>query len=134
MCNEQHSKVGPGCCGRAAGRTPGFFQPWLLLFLSERPAHGYELLERLRKNQDTVGVDPGALYRTLRQFERDGLVRSSWDFEGAGPARRVYEMTPDGIEYMHAWAQHVRSIRERLGRILKAYERHPVRGASVERG
>jgi len=67
-------------------------------------------------------VDPGLLYRTLRQLEEDGLVRSSWDTEGAGPARRVYEITDEGIEYLHAWAINIRRTRARLDRFLAEYE------------
>ncbi|MEA3253756.1 MAG: helix-turn-helix transcriptional regulator, partial [Chloroflexota bacterium] len=92
------------------------------LLLSGESAHGYQLLDRLDQNEDTRSIDPGFLYRTLRQFEEDGLVKSSWDMEGRGPARRVYEITADGVEYLHAWAGHIRSTRERLGRFLETYE------------
>ena len=124
MCNHQNGGAGHGFCGPAAGRMLGFIQPWLLLLLSEKSAHGYELLDKLNQNEDTKGMDPGFLYRTLRQFEQDGLVKSSWDVEGCGPARRVYEITPDGTEYLHAWVNHIRSTRERLGRLLETYESH----------
>ena len=45
-----------------------FLRPCLLLLLREQPAHGYELLERLRP----LGFgrdDPGGLYRALRSLE-----------------------------------------------------------------
>ena len=122
MCNHHTGDTGHSCSCTPSGRMLGFIQPWLLLLLSEESAHGYELLDKLNQNEDTQGVDPGFLYRTLRQFEEDRLVRSSWDVEGRGPARRVYEITPDGIEYLHAWADHIRSTRERLGRLLDTHE------------
>jgi poly-beta-hydroxybutyrate-responsive repressor len=100
----------------------GFIQPWLLFLISEKPAHGYQLLEELNKNEDTRAIDPGFLYRTLRQFEQDGLVKSSWNMESPGPARRIYEITEDGIGYLRSWVDHIRSTRERLGRFLVAYE------------
>jgi len=102
----------------------GFVQPWLLLSLAQKPAHGYELMERLGQDKDTPGADPGLLYRTLRQFEEDGLVRSSWDTKGSGPARRVYEITDEGLEYLHAWAVNIRRTRERLDRFLAEYQAH----------
>lgn len=135
MCNPHHTTVTEsGCCGPPSGRVLGFIQPWLLLLLSEKPAHGYQLLDKLNPNEDTHNIDPGFLYRTLRQFEKDGLVSSSWDTEGCGPARRVYEITTDGIEYLHAWAGHIRSTRERLGRFLETYESRFKSRKTEERG
>jgi DNA-binding PadR family transcriptional regulator len=58
----------------------------------------------------------------LHQLEEDGLVRSSWDTEGKGPARRLYQVTPEGVEYLHAWAINIRCTRERLDRFLAEYE------------
>ncbi len=119
---REHKHDMPGCCVTGPGRMPGFVQPWLLLLLAEAPAHGYQLLERLHQHPDTQAIDPGFLYRTLRQFEQEGYVKSTWNVEAPGPARRVYEITPGGIEYLHLWAEHVRGARQRLGRLLQAYE------------
>jgi PadR family transcriptional regulator PadR len=102
----------------------GLVQPWLLLALAIRPAHGYELMERFAQHEDIPDPDPGLLYRTLRQLEKGGLVSSSWDTTGAGPARRVYEITAEGIESLHAWAINIRHTQARLGRFLAEYERH----------
>ena len=120
--SQQPAGNGPSWCGAAPGRMPGFVQPWILLLLAQAPSHGYQLLERLHQHPDTAAIDPGFLYRTLRQFEQDGHVKSTWSIEARGPARRVYEITPDGIEYLHLWAEHVRGARQRLGRLLQAYE------------
>jgi PadR family transcriptional regulator len=113
--------IDEGPCHHHGGRVRSFIQPRLLLLLAERPAHGYELMERLGHEED-AGADPGLLYRTLRQFEEEGLVRSSWDTEGRGAARRVYEITGEGIDYLHAWAVNIRRTRERLERFLDDYE------------
>jgi poly-beta-hydroxybutyrate-responsive repressor len=97
-------------------------QPQLMLLLLKKPAHGYELMERLAQDAETPEADPGLLYRTLRQLEEDGLVRSTWDTEGRGPARRVYELTDEGLEYLHAWAVNIRKTRQLLDRFLAEYE------------
>lgn len=127
MC-EGH-RGGEGCqCHAPQGGVRGFAQPRLLLLLVQKPAHGYELMERLAHDENTPGIDPGLLYRTLRQFEEDGLVRSAWDTEGHGPARRLYEITPEGLDYLHAWAANIRGIKERLDRFLSEYETHFEKG------
>lgn len=121
MCNGYHGKGGSQCCPRG-GRVRGFIQPWLLLLLVEKPTHGYELMERLGGDEEAPDPDPAFLYRTLRAFEREGLVRSSWSTEGRGAARRVYEITEEGLEYLRAWAASIRRSRARLDRFLAEYE------------
>src|SRR5919198_1277095 len=77
-----------------------FLRPCLLLLLREQPAHGYELLERLRPLGFTRD-DPGGLYRALRALERDGLVASEWEVSDLGPDRRTYQLTREGMEELH---------------------------------
>lgn len=108
-------------CHCRGGQIQGFIRPRLLLQLSKKPAHGYELLEVL-ESENLPTPDPSTLYRTLRQFEEDGLVQSTWDTSGGGPARRVYELTDQGVEFLHAWAVNIRRTRERLGKFLAEYE------------
>jgi DNA-binding PadR family transcriptional regulator len=67
-------------------------------------------------------TDPALLYRTLHRFQADGLVSSVWDTEGPGAARRVYEITADGLEYLHAWAVEIRRTRQQLDRFLQEYD------------
>lgn len=65
----------------------------LLQMLSEAPAHGYGLLQRL----SSLGVTgPSRVYRALKQLEKTGLVACTWEMPPAGPARRVYSVSPAG--------------------------------------
>lgn len=122
MCSPHKNFQGRGVCRCPEGRVRSFLQPQLMLLLLKKSAHGYEMMERLAQDGETPDTDPGLLYRTLRQLEEDGLVRSSWDTEGRGPARRVYELTDEGLEYLHAWAVNIRKTRQRLDRFLAEYE------------
>ena len=104
--------------GCAAFYSPNCSSFCLLL----KSAHGYELMERLARDADAPTADPGLVYRTLRQLEDDGLVRSSWDTEGHGPARRLYQLTPEGMEFLNTWAVNIRQTRQQLDRFLSEYE------------
>jgi len=55
-------------------------------------------------------------------MEEEDYLHSSWDTQGQGPARRLYEVTPEGIEYLRAWAANIRLIQRHLARFLKEYE------------
>lgn len=99
-----------------------FLQPLLLLLLRERPDHGYELAARLRPMHDSEG-DAGGIYRALRGLERQGLVRSQWQPSEAGPARRIYRVTPDGLACLDAQVQGLEHIHDVLHLFLERYER-----------
>jgi len=92
-------------CSCAMGNLCRFVEP-VLLFLLERKgrAHGYELATEVRKHAFTdAEIEVSALYRTLRQLERNGCVTSEWDVEGSGPARRLYKLTSRGQEHLDEW-------------------------------
>lgn len=82
--------------GRDNGLPRGYLRACLLLLVAEGPAHGYELLGRLR-GLGLPRPDAGAVYRTLRSLDEEGLVRSWWSSSVAGPARRLYETTSAGM-------------------------------------
>ncbi|MGC9400023.1 MAG: PadR family transcriptional regulator [Anaerolineae bacterium] len=108
-------------CHCHGGGVRGFIRPRLLLQLAKQRAYGYELLEMLEREQLPT-PDSSTLYRTLRHFEEHGWVRSTWDTEGSGPARRVYEITDAGVEHLHAWVERIRRTRAQLDKFLNQYE------------
>ncbi len=104
------------------GLPRNYLRATLLLLIGEAPAHGYDLLEQVA--QLGLGkVDPGGLYRALRVMERDGLVSSSWEHSSAGPARRTYQLLPDGTDWLHAWAGALRESHRYLSIYLGRYDR-----------
>jgi PadR family transcriptional regulator, regulatory protein PadR len=104
-------------------RVERFAEPWLLLLLRERPKHGYELLEELRHLiHDGRGVDLGNLYRVLRALEEDGFVRSDWNAELPGPAKRVYELTDAGRELLVTWADALGRVRGEIDDFLRRHD------------
>ncbi len=112
-----------GCLCRCCAQVRGFIQPWLLLLLTQQPAHGYQLMDRLRSvpgNEEWS--DPGLLYRTLRHFEHDGLVSSTWDTGNEGPARRIYHLTGTGRAHLDEWATDIRRTRGQLDQFLSEYQ------------
>ena len=113
--------VRPGHWGVRA-RVERFSEPALLLMLRERPTHGYELLEALPAVTGEARVDMGNLYRALRALEEDGLVRSEWQADASGPAKRTYELTIEGRRLLDEWASALRRSRERIDSFLERYE------------
>ncbi len=82
---------GPGPdSGRRSRR--GNVRAAILALLTERPMHGYEMIQEL--DQRTGGVwrpSPGSVYPTLQMLDDEGLITST---EESG--RKAYTLTEDG--------------------------------------
>src|SRR5436189_6106474 len=106
---------------RVFARVERFTEPALLLLLRERPAHGYDLLERLPEITGAERVEMGNLYRLLRALEEEGVVVSEWDDDSPGPAKRRYAITERGLQLLDQWAEALRGAQERTERFLARY-------------
>src|SRR2546426_191297 len=95
----------PARRARGTGLLQGFFEPCVLLLLSESrgPTHGYRLLERLTRWGVGTAADRGNLYRLLHRLEREGLVSSTWQAGHGGPERRGYMLTAAGHVALAHW-------------------------------
>jgi PadR family transcriptional regulator, regulatory protein PadR len=113
-------RVGPGRY-EVRARIERFAEPAVLLLLRERPAHGYELLERL---PELIGerMDMGNLYRFLRLLESEGIVRSEWEDDLPGPSKRTYELTGEGRVLLDEWTAALGDARKRIDGLLTRYD------------
>ena len=104
------------------GRRERYVQPSLLMGLFRGPSYGYELIKSIQEFGFMKGqAPPGMIYRHLRQLEEDGLVSSSWETAGVGPAKRVYRLTPEGEELLAVWIDHMEKQVENLTSFIKHY-------------
>ncbi len=89
----------------------------VLRLLRDQPLYGSEV-QRLLKERFGVEVSGPAIYVTLRRLEELGLVVSTWDTSGPGPARRVYRITEEGQAYLEKSMEGLRKLRELLEKIV----------------
>jgi len=76
----------------------------LLGLLESQPAHGYTLKQRYDQHFSRVKPLPfGQVYASLNRFERDGLADVVGVEAGAGPERRLYAITPEGVTAVESW-------------------------------
>jgi poly-beta-hydroxybutyrate-responsive repressor len=120
MCEDINENTSR--CSCKGGRMSRFLIPALLLLLAEKSSHGYELTERYSEFGFTeAGFDPGAIYRTLRLLESEGFIESRWETRGAGPAKRIYSITPDGLEMLSGWASDIKRRMDVFEMFLKRH-------------
>ena len=97
-----------------------------LVMLREEGSYGYEIMERL-ENLGFGEINPGTLYRKLRQMEREGLCESEWETCEEGRRRRVYSPTDGGEEYLEAWAEGCKNYQQVMDAFYRVYADRPPR-------
>lgn len=99
-----------------------------MLSLKIKPSYGYELIQGISRFGFIDGhVPPGMIYRHLRVLEETGLLFSEWETDGAGPAKRVYRLTSEGMEVLGFWIEYMKAQADRLLRFVEMYQEviHP---------
>jgi PadR family transcriptional regulator PadR len=107
---------------RVRARIERFVEPAILLILSERPRHGYELIELLPELTGEDRIDVGNLYRLLRGLEEDGLLDSEWRGDLPGPAKRTYTLTSTGRKLLDRWAEALGAAHGEIEIFLERYD------------
>lgn len=130
MGNEGYKKGSEGAQNEPRGleaRPRNWLVPVILLSLRDWNSYGYELMERAT----AFGFDamnPGTLYRTLRQMEKDGIVESTWETSKGGPARRMYTITDSGKAYLDFWAKSLEQYQRTMDTFFRMYTGQPPKG------
>jgi PadR family transcriptional regulator, regulatory protein PadR len=103
------------------GNLYRFVEPVVLLLLKKkRKSYGYDLSADLQEHALTdAEIERGALYRTLRRLEANGNVKSEWETDTAGPARRVYRLTAKGERHLEEWATVLDHVSKSMARFVK---------------
>ena len=73
----------------------------LLALLSEAPKYGLQMRDEFELRTGEVWpLNVGQVYQTLQRLERDGLVASEGDGDGA---QKLFRISPDGMAELDAW-------------------------------
>jgi len=79
------------------------------------PTYGYDLIAQLA---DTgIAIEANTLYPLLRRLEGQGLLKSTWNTEGAKP-RKYYVTTKLGRDVQRELTKHWRQVASSLNEML----------------
>ncbi|HWA95771.1 MAG TPA: helix-turn-helix transcriptional regulator [Terracidiphilus sp.] len=123
---SRHGVDYPCSCGM--GNLYRFVEPVVLQLLQQKGRScGYQLCSDLQEHALTdAEIDKAALYRTLRQLERNGNVKSTWETGDGGPARRVYRLTRAGEVHLEEWTNVLENMAKSMTRFVdNARQRQP---------
>ena len=93
---------------------------YILLSLASGRKHGYAILKQIETlSGDTLHLSTSTLYGALSRLEEQGYIRRVPAGQQVTPGlpRKVYELTPDGLDLLHGEA-------ERLQRMSHIARRH----------
>jgi PadR family transcriptional regulator, regulatory protein PadR len=109
--------IAGGDADRQAQLLRGALDMCLLALLSEQPAHGYELVQRVGQ-AGFPSVSYGTIYPLLTRMRRLDLVTQQIQDSPHGPARKVYAVTDAGRERLADWTAQWNEFVHVVGRVL----------------
>ena len=121
--SKEHEKNRDNHIGADAW-AKNWYVPVILLMLRQWNSYGYELMGKLSAF-GLRAMNPGTLYRTLRQMERDGVVHSNWNISEAGPAHRSYSITEAGEAFLKEWAESLDQYQKTMNTFFNLYTAQP---------
>jgi PadR family transcriptional regulator len=97
----------------------GHLDPMILAAVAAGPAHGYEVIERLREGSGgELDLAEGTVYPALHRLEARCALVASWQ-QVQGRRRKVYAITADGrrllAEQRRRWQQTSALVTHLLG-------------------
>jgi PadR family transcriptional regulator PadR len=107
-------------------RPTNLLMPLILMSLQQWNSYGYELMHKTAAFWQEA-LNPGTLYRTLRQMESNGDIESTWETTKPGPARRIYSITEAGEAYLELWMAALNQHQRNTDAFLQLYYRLPNR-------
>jgi PadR family transcriptional regulator PadR len=131
VSNEKPKRENVALSGNTPGNTLGlghrpknWLVPVILLTLREWNSYGYELMGRAAAF-GFEAMNPGTLYRTLRQMEKEGIVESTWETSRGGPARRMYSITGAGEAHLDFWVKSLEQYQKTMDDFFRLYTGKP---------
>jgi DNA-binding PadR family transcriptional regulator len=97
----------------------GHLDAIVLAALEAGPAHGYAIIEAIKKrSRNTFDLPEGTVYPALHRLEEAGLLASNWVTPAGGRRRRVYSLTRSGVaalgERRRAWGRFSEAVNSLL--------------------
>ena len=102
----------------------GLLKPLVLKLLSERPMHGFELMEQIfEKTNGMWRPGPAAIYPTLEWLETNGYIKPDETEKRPERTRRQYSITKKGTEALEDYEKSAKEIKKRMQEFGSIYGR-----------
>ena len=96
---------------------------FILLSLARENSYGSALLNKMKEEIPRCFADSAVIYRSLQRLEEDGSVKSYWETDISGPARKWYEITAKGFENLAEFKEEIEIRKKNLEFFLESYKK-----------
>lgn len=104
-------------------REGSLIQVLLLRIIYETPSYGYKIIDRVEKFTSSQHIiKTGTAYTLLRRMEEKGLIESNWEKNKTKPDKRMYEITPAGVEHLKTWLEFIIQRKIIINKLIQFYE------------
>jgi len=116
-CHSVKSHPAYECAFSRTTAPKGLLHLAILSILKDKEMYGGSIHQSLKER---FGIDPAKsiVYVMLRRMEEAGFVISQWDTTGSGPAKRVYRITQDGIDYLKDAIENLKKAVKLIRRLI----------------
>ena len=98
---------------------PGALEMMALRLLEQEPAHGYALVQRIKRvSNDMLQVEEGSLYPALQRLLKAKLVRAEWGVSATNRKVRIYRITAAGRKHLAAEVSSFEQMLEGINLVL----------------
>ena len=103
----------------------GWIQLLTLRVINEKPMHGYQLIDEMESRElvETGRFETGSIYTILNRMEKHELLVSEKKEADSGRIRRVYSVTPKGVEALREGLLAVKKREKITDELLEYYEK-----------
>lgn len=109
----------PRCMVKTTDLLKGTTPALILAALSKEDLYGYRVIQLIRETSEEVfSLGEGSVYPVLHALEKKGLVKSRWEVQEVGPARKYYALTAKGRRELEGAAKIWRSYSSAVEGVL----------------
>ncbi|MCL4362516.1 MAG: PadR family transcriptional regulator [Candidatus Parvarchaeota archaeon] len=102
----------------------GLLQPFILRLLTEKPMHGFEIMEQIFEKTDGMWrPGPAAVYPSLAQLERSGYIEAVSKENQGEKARKQYKITEKGRNAIKEYDKMSGNIAENMIHFMHSLKR-----------
>jgi len=95
---------------------------FILLFLASQNLYGAALFNKMQREIPFCYADSAVVYRALQVLEEEGSVKSYWETDTPGPAKKWYEITTKGLERLAEYKEDIETRKKNFEFFLESYE------------